>query len=71
MLAAAGTVLIYRGATGHCAKYEAAGVDTARTDTRRALSGSRFGILNSDIMDRLKRNDEAGAERRLKEIIES
>ncbi len=41
MLAAAGTVLIYRGATGHCAMYEAAGVDTTRTDTRRALSGSR------------------------------
>jgi siroheme synthase-like protein len=28
-------------------------------------------ILDSDIMDRLKRNDRAGAERRLKEIIES
>src|SRR5439155_21360768 len=49
MLAAAGTVLIYRGATGHCAMYEVAGVDTARTDTRRALSGSRFGILNSEL----------------------
>ena len=28
-------------------------------------------ILNSDIIDRLKRNDRAGAERRLREIIES
>jgi precorrin-2 dehydrogenase/sirohydrochlorin ferrochelatase len=28
-------------------------------------------ILNSDIMDQLKRNDRAGAERRLREIIES
>ncbi|PYR25871.1 MAG: hypothetical protein DMF98_10780 [Acidobacteria bacterium] len=57
MLAAAGTVLIYRGATGHCAMYEVAGVDTARTDTRRALSGSRFGILNSEfgIDDRVSR----------------
>jgi precorrin-2 dehydrogenase/sirohydrochlorin ferrochelatase len=35
---------------------------------RKAL---HYRILNSDIMDRLKRNDEAGAERRLKEIIES
>jgi precorrin-2 dehydrogenase / sirohydrochlorin ferrochelatase len=35
---------------------------------RKAL---HYRILNSDIMDRLKHNDEAGAERRLKEIIES
>jgi len=37
-------------------------------DQRKAL---HYRILNSDIMDRLKRNDSAGAERRLKEIIES
>jgi uncharacterized membrane protein len=41
MIAAAGSVLIYRGATGHCAMYEAAGIHTARADTRNALSGSR------------------------------
>src|SRR5204862_7418926 len=43
MLAAAGTALIYRGATGHCAMYEAAGIDRAAGsgDTRRALGGSR------------------------------
>jgi uncharacterized membrane protein len=41
MLAAAGTALIYRGATGYCAMYEMAGVDTARNDTRHALRGSR------------------------------
>jgi uncharacterized membrane protein len=43
MLAAAGTALIYRGATGHCAMYEAAGIDRAAgsSDTRRALGGSR------------------------------
>ncbi len=35
---------------------------------RKAL---HYRILNSDIMDRLKRNDREGAERRLKEIIES
>src|SRR5206468_9131705 len=41
MLAAAGTALIYRGATGHCAMYEAAGIDRAHLrDTRRALGGS-------------------------------
>jgi uncharacterized membrane protein len=41
MLAAAGTVLIHRGATGHWALYKTAGVDTARTDTRQVLKGSR------------------------------
>jgi uncharacterized membrane protein len=41
MMAAAGTLLICRGATGHCAMYEAAGIDTARTDSRQALSGTR------------------------------
>src|SRR5690349_19653920 len=42
-LAAAGTALIYRGATGHCAMYAAAGINTANgeNDTRRALGGSR------------------------------
>jgi uncharacterized membrane protein len=42
-LAAAGGALIYRGATGHCHVYEAAGINTAadRDDTRSALSGSR------------------------------
>jgi siroheme synthase-like protein len=37
-------------------------------EQRKAL---HYRILNSDIMDRLKRNDSAGAERRLKEMIES
>jgi uncharacterized membrane protein len=43
VLAAAGTVLMYRGATGHCVVYGAAGIDTAagRSDTRQALAGSR------------------------------
>src|SRR5919205_3980635 len=42
-LAAAGTALIYRGATGHCPMYAAAGFTTATDggDTRVALSGSR------------------------------
>src|SRR2546430_5020610 len=42
-LAAAGGALIYRGATGHCHVYGAAGINTAadRDDTRAALSGSR------------------------------
>jgi uncharacterized membrane protein len=42
-LAAAGTALIYRGATGHCHMYAAAGINTAdeRTDTKRALAGPR------------------------------
>jgi uncharacterized membrane protein len=42
-LAAAGTALIVRGATGHCPMYSAAGINTAegREDTRAALSGAR------------------------------
>jgi uncharacterized membrane protein len=42
MLAAAGTALIYRGATGHCAVYEAVGIDRAAArSTKEALGGSR------------------------------
>jgi len=37
-------------------------------EQRKAL---HYRILNSDIIDRLKRNDSAGAERLLREIIES
>ena len=41
-LAAAGTMLMYRGATGHCPMYAAAGINTASDgDTRAALSGPR------------------------------
>src|SRR6266498_779476 len=43
MIAAAGTSLIYRGATGYCPVYEASGISTAngKTDTRASLSGGR------------------------------
>jgi uncharacterized membrane protein len=41
MIAAAGVSLIARGATGHCPMYSAAGVNTAETDSRVALSGAR------------------------------
>jgi hypothetical protein len=37
-------------------------------DERKAL---HYRILDSDIMSRLKQNDTAGAERLLREIIES
>jgi uncharacterized membrane protein len=42
-LAATGTALIYRGATGHCPMYAAAGINTAdgEDDTRKALAGPR------------------------------
>src|SRR4029079_6822288 len=42
-LAAAGSMLILRGATGHCHVYAAAGINTARDegDTRAALGGAR------------------------------
>ena len=42
-LAAAGTTLVYRGATGHCPVYSTLGVTTAShsDDTRVALSGPR------------------------------
>lgn len=43
MIAASGGALIYRGATGHCPVYAAAGVNTAYSeyDTKSALGGSR------------------------------
>src|SRR5438874_2608600 len=44
MLTAAGGSLIYRGASGFCPAYAAAGVTTAAGDTRTALGGSR-GVL--------------------------
>jgi uncharacterized membrane protein len=42
-IAAAGTALIYRGATGHCPVYAATGINTANglDDTRAALGGER------------------------------
>src|SRR5437867_1686042 len=40
-IAAAGGTLIYRGATGHCPVYAAAGLNTANGDTKAALAGSR------------------------------
>lgn len=47
-LAAAGGMLMYRGATGHCPVYGAAGINTAtdrgQNGTRASLSGSR-GVL--------------------------
>src|SRR5262245_35170833 len=49
----------------------------AREEIRRRVPDAQqrkamhYRILNSDIIDRLKRNDGAGAEQRLKEIIES
>ena len=43
MMTIAGAGLIYRGATGHCNVYEAAGINTAAADgdTQARLSGSR------------------------------
>src|SRR5437870_664761 len=41
MLAAAGSTLIYRGATGHCPVYAVAGINRAIDDTRVALGGPR------------------------------
>ena len=43
VLAAAGTALIYRGATGHCSMYAAAGINTAYDvdETKHALGGPR------------------------------
>src|SRR6185436_16293169 len=45
-LTAAGSALMYRGATGHCPMYAAAGINTAsdRVGTREALGGAR-GVL--------------------------
>jgi uncharacterized membrane protein len=51
MIAAAGTTLIYRGATGHCPFYGAAGINTANgeSDTRSALSGKR-GVTVEEVV---------------------
>jgi uncharacterized membrane protein len=49
-LAAAGSALMYRGATGHCPMYSAAGINTAgdRAGTREALSGPR-GVIVEEV----------------------
>jgi uncharacterized membrane protein len=44
MIATSGGILIARGATGYCPMYAAAGVNSASTNTRVALAGSR-GVL--------------------------
>jgi uncharacterized membrane protein len=51
MIAAAGTSLIYRGATGRCPIYAAAGINTANggRDTRSALSGRR-GVAVEEVV---------------------
>jgi siroheme synthase-like protein len=55
----------------------AAFLSEARPEIRRLVPDQarrkalQYRILDSDIMDRLKRNDSAGAKRRLREIIES
>src|SRR5262245_19371008 len=50
-IAAAGSALMFRGATGHCPMYAAAGINTVgeRDDTRTALGGSR-GILVGEVV---------------------
>jgi uncharacterized membrane protein len=50
-LAAAGGALMYRGATGHCPMYAAAGITTAgdRDGTREALGGAR-GINVEEVL---------------------
>src|SRR6266550_1959211 len=40
-IAAAGSALMYRGATGYCPMYAATGISTAGDETRARLSGSR------------------------------
>ena len=51
MIAAAGTSLMFRGATGHWPAAESNGFNTAngRTDTRAALSGSR-GVIVEEVV---------------------
>src|SRR5581483_817985 len=58
-LAAAGTALMYRGATGYCPMYSAAGINTAdaRDDTQAHLSGSR-GVNVEEVVTIRKSPDE-------------
>jgi uncharacterized membrane protein len=50
-ITAAGGALMYRGATGHCPMYAAAGINTAGEgdDTREALGGAR-GVLVEEVV---------------------
>jgi uncharacterized membrane protein len=50
-IAAAGSALMYRGATGHCPMYAAAGINTASETegTRGALAGAR-GVLVEEVV---------------------
>ena len=50
-IAAAGSALMYRGATGHCPMYAAAGINTASDTegTREALAGAR-GVLVEEVV---------------------
>jgi uncharacterized membrane protein len=59
MIAAAGGMLMFRGGTGHCPMYAAAGFNTARgeSDTRRALRGAR-GSLVEEVVTVNARADE-------------
>jgi uncharacterized membrane protein len=54
VIAASGGALLYRAATGHCAVYAAAGINTADGfDTRTALGGSRgVNVETSEVIDR-------------------
>ena len=58
-LAAAGGTLIYRGATGFCPVYSAAGISTAddEFDTREQLAGSR-GVNVDEVVTIHRRADE-------------
>jgi uncharacterized membrane protein len=69
MLAAAGTALIYRGATGYCAVYEAAGIDRSCgwSETRRALAGPR-GVQVEETYTVNRWNSEFGIRNRNWEI---
>jgi uncharacterized membrane protein len=52
LVAGLGGLLVQRGVSGHCATYQALGLNTAGTgqDTRQALSGSRGVIVEESVI---------------------
>lgn len=49
VLGALGAALLYRASTAHCPAYAAAGISTAESDTRRALSGTAGVLVESAV----------------------
>jgi uncharacterized membrane protein len=63
-----GAVLLYRGATGNCPAYSAAGINTADDSTRRALAGPRGVHVESSVVVNRPVNELYGFWRRFENL---